>query len=146
MQAKVFSGWLKVHTLIGPLPHLLPLPGSTERSTSVQSRIDAIEILRRISPSYCELWQNMRTESAIPQRNAFLYYQVSLFYTFTLLIKSIQVLIDSTLRYNIVDQLIASTKLEMKHRVRWFERVFKNFQRIIKFDRINWRQSEAKRW
>lgn len=56
-----------------------------------------------MSPSFL-LWQNMRTNPLFPNRNPFL-YQRSPFIPNSLLRQNVEVKIDSTLRYNIVDEL-----------------------------------------
>ena len=67
-----------------------------------QSRIDSLN-LRRMSPSFL-LWQNMRTNPLFPYRNPFLRPE-SPFLPTPVTNQNVQVLIDSTLRYNIVDEL-----------------------------------------
>jgi cell surface protein SprA len=56
-----------------------------------------------MTPSYL-LWQNMSTNPLFPQQNPFYKPRIP-FYKPSPITQSIQVLIDSTLRYNIVDEL-----------------------------------------
>lgn len=70
--------------------------------STVPSKIDSLN-LRRISPSFL-LWQNMRTNPLFPSSNPFLKPR-SPFSAVPASTQDVQVLIDSTLRYNIVEKL-----------------------------------------
>jgi len=69
---------------------------------TTQTRIDSLN-QRRLTPSYL-LWQNMKTNPLYPRSNPFLKYQ-NPFYQPPPITQKIEVKVDSTLRYNIVDQL-----------------------------------------
>ncbi len=88
--------------LLGIIVFVLPINAQQVSTDSTQSRIDSLNI-RRLSPSFL-LWQNMRTNPLYPFRNPFL-QQRSPFLPVSPVQQDVQVLIDSTLRYNIVDQL-----------------------------------------
>ena len=74
---------------------------------STQTKIDSLN-LRRLSPSFL-LWQNMRTNPLFPYSNPFIRPR-SPFIPSSPIDQNVQVLVDSTLRYNILDQL-DSTRL-----------------------------------
>jgi cell surface protein SprA len=88
--------------LVALLVAISPVSAQQIAVDSTQSRIDSLNI-RRLSPSFL-LWQNMRTNPLNPNRNPFL-QQRSPFIPAPPVNQEINVLIDSTLRYNIVDQL-----------------------------------------
>jgi hypothetical protein len=58
---------------------------------------------RRLAPSFL-LWQNWRTNPLYPYRNPFL-NQKSPFFPSSALNSNVQVTMDSTLKYQVVDQL-----------------------------------------
>ncbi|OOG68648.1 cell surface protein SprA [Algoriphagus sp. A40] len=91
--------------LLGFLFALSPVSAQQVTVDSTQSRTDSLNI-RRLSPSFL-LWQNMRTNPLYPYRNPFLRSK-SPFIPTPPVDQEIKVLIDSTLRYNIVDQLDSS--------------------------------------
>ncbi|WP_449353839.1 T9SS outer membrane translocon Sov/SprA [Algoriphagus litoralis] len=88
--------------LLGFVLAISPLKAQQATADSTQSRIDSLNI-RRLSPSFL-LWQNMRTNPLYPQRNPFLLPR-SPFIPTPPLNQEVEVIVDSTLRYNIVDQL-----------------------------------------
>ena len=77
-------------------------PANAQQTSDTRSRTDSLN-LRRLSPSFL-LWQNMRTNPLYPYRNPFL-VQRSPFIPSPPVNRLIEVMVDSTLRYNIVDQL-----------------------------------------
>lgn len=74
----------------------------TANDTTSQARIDSLNA-RRMAPSFL-LWQNMRTNPLFPYRNPFL-QPSSPFLPNPILRQEVQVKVDSTLRYNIVDEI-----------------------------------------
>ncbi len=84
---------------------LASLPVSTlqaQQTTSPKSRIDSLNE-RRLAPSFL-LWQTRRTSPLYPYRNPFL-TQKSPFFPSSAVNRDVQVLMDSTLKYQVVDQL-----------------------------------------
>lgn len=77
-------------------------PVSAQEDSGSKARIDSLNA-RRISPSFL-LWQNMRTSPLFPYRNPF-FFQRSPFIPSPPLSQKIQVNIDSTLKYQIEEQL-----------------------------------------
>lgn len=88
--------------ILGFVLAITPAKAQQVAADSTKSRIDSLNI-RRLSPSFL-LWQNMRTNPLYPYRNPFLLPK-SPFIPAPPLAQEVTVLIDSTLRYNIVDQL-----------------------------------------
>ena len=82
-------------------------PVHAQQSPTPKTKIDSLN-QRRLSNSFL-LWQNMRTNPLYPYRNPF-FIQKSPFLPPSPIEKEIQVRVDSTLRYNLVD-LMDSTRL-----------------------------------
>lgn len=99
---RFLGSWPKLFILFGLLLAYSTSEAQQTNPDSVQSRIDSLN-LRRLSPSYL-LWQNMRTNPLYPTRNPFLRSQNPFFPT-SPITQNIEVKIDSTLRYNVVDQI-----------------------------------------
>ncbi len=99
---EIRSHWPVIVCLLGAILAIQPLNAQQINADSTQAQIDSLN-LRRLSPSFL-LWQNMRTNPLYPYRNPFLKAR-SPFDPPSPIEQEINVLIDSTLRYNIVDQL-----------------------------------------
>ena len=99
---EIRSHWPVIVCLLGAILAIQPLNAQQINADSTQAQIDSLN-LRRLSPSFL-LWQNMRTNPLYPYRNPFLKAK-SPFDPPSPIQQEINVLIDSTLRYNIVDQL-----------------------------------------
>jgi len=85
----------------------ISIPLHAQQSPTPKTKIDSLN-QRRLSNSFL-LWQNMRTNPLYPYRNPF-FIQKSPFLPPSPIEKDIQVRVDSTLRYNLVD-LMDSTRL-----------------------------------
>lgn len=94
--------WLAIFLLFGLILASTSSHAQQTNQPASQSRLDSLNI-RRMTPSFL-LWQNMRTNPLFPSRNQFQSPQ-SPFLPSPLTNQNVQVLIDSTLRYNIVDEL-----------------------------------------
>ncbi|WP_460319035.1 T9SS outer membrane translocon Sov/SprA [Algoriphagus taiwanensis] len=79
----------------------------TGERDSIQARIDSLNF-RRLAPSFL-LWQNLRTNPLFPYSNPFL-RQRSPFLPVSPVDQNVEVRMDSTLRYNIQDQ-VDSTRI-----------------------------------
>jgi cell surface protein SprA len=99
------SHWPVVICLLGALLAIQPLHAQQVAADSTKTQIDSLNF-RRLSPSFL-LWQNMRTNPLYPYRNPYLRAK-SPFIPAPPVEQEVKVLIDSTLRYNIVDQLDSS--------------------------------------
>lgn len=80
-------------------------PARSQQTAERKSQTDSLN-LRRISPSFL-LWQNMRTNPLYPYRNPFLVQQ-SPFIPSPPINREVNVVVDSTLKYSIVDQMDSS--------------------------------------
>lgn len=96
-QAPVFFVLLAWILFLSPLQ-----AQQTVQRDSTKTRLDSLN-QRRQQPSFL-LWQNMRTNPLFPYRNPFL-YQRSPLLPASPIQQSIEVKVDSTLRYQIADQL-----------------------------------------
>lgn len=88
--------------LMGWLLTIAPTTAQQVQKDSTQTRLDSLN-QRRLSPSFL-LWQNMRTNPLFPTRNPFL-YQRSPLLPVSPLRQEVGVKVDSTLRYQITEQL-----------------------------------------
>ena len=88
--------------LMGWLLTIAPTAAQQVQKDSTQTRLDSLN-QRRLSPSFL-LWQNMRTNPLFPTRNPFL-YQRSPLLPVSPLRQEVDVKVDSTLRYQITEQL-----------------------------------------
>jgi cell surface protein SprA len=88
--------------LLGLILEVSPSQAQQVGKDTIQSRIDSLTV-RRLSPSFL-LWQNMRTNPLYPYRNPFLRPK-SPFIPTPPVDQNVTVLVDSTLRYNIIDLL-----------------------------------------
>ena len=94
--------------LLGLLLAFLPISTlQAQQTANPKSRIDSLNE-RRLAPSFL-LWQTRRTAPLYPYRNPFL-TQKSPFFPSSPVNRDVQVLMDSTLKYQVVDQL-DSTRL-----------------------------------
>jgi cell surface protein SprA len=100
-------GWPLCFALIGLLSALNTSQAQQAGGVTNQGKIDSLN-QRRMSPSFL-LWQNMRTNPLFPNRNPYILPR-SPFIPNSPVNQEVQILVDSTLRYNIVDQL-DSTRL-----------------------------------
>lgn len=99
---RFFSSLPKCFILIGLLLAFTTSQAQQTNPDTVPPRIDSLN-QRRLTPSYL-LWQNLRTNPLFPQGNPFFKYQ-SPFYQAPPITQKIEVQLDSTIQYNIVDQL-----------------------------------------
>ena len=89
--------------LLGLLLAFLPISTlQAQQTANPKSRIDSLNE-RRLAPSFL-LWQIQRTAPLYPYRNPFL-TQKSPFFPSSPVNRDVQVLMDSTLKYQVVDQL-----------------------------------------
>ncbi len=96
------SSWPNYLITIGLLLAYSASYSQQTTTDSIQSRIDSLN-RRRMAPSYL-LWENLRTNPLFPQRNPFLQVQPP-FLRQSPIYQNVQVQGDSTLRYNVVDQI-----------------------------------------
>ena len=101
-RGKVLVSWPAIFLLLGLVLAFTSLQAQQTIPFASQSRMDSLN-LRRMSPSFL-LWQNMRTNPLFPYQNPFLRPE-SPFLPTPLTNQNVQVLIDSTLHYNIVEEL-----------------------------------------
>ena len=96
------GSWPVCFILFGLFLSLSPTQAQQTEADTTQTRIDSLN-KRRMSPSFL-LWQNMRTNPLFPSRNPYL-RPSSPFLPSPIIDQNVEVKIDSTLRYNIVDEL-----------------------------------------
>lgn len=99
---RFLGSWPELFILFGLLLAYSTSEAQQTNPDSVQSRIDSLN-RRRLTPSYL-LWQNLRTNPLFPSRNPFLQSQVP-FLQSSPITQNVEVKVDSTLRYNVVDQI-----------------------------------------
>ena len=99
---RFLGSWPELFILFGLLLAYSTSKAQQINPDSIQSRIDSLN-LRRLTPSYL-LWQNLRTNPLFPSRNPFLQSQIP-FYKSSPITQNVEVKVDSTLRYNVMDQI-----------------------------------------
>lgn len=96
------GSWLNCFILIGLLFAYSTSQAQETNTDTIPSKLDSLN-LRRVSPSFL-LWNNLRTNPLFPYRNPFLRPQ-SPFLPSPIIDQNIQVEVDTTLRYRIIDEL-----------------------------------------
>ncbi len=102
LSRRFIAGWRQCYILLSLLLVITTSQAQQTNPDTTQSRIDSLN-LRRMTPSYL-LWQNLRTNPLFPQRNPFFRSRVP-YYQPSPINQNIEVQVDSTLRYTIVDEL-----------------------------------------
>lgn len=99
---KFFGSWLKCFILFGLLLAYSASEAQQTSTDSLPTKIDSLNS-RRISPSFL-LWKNLRTNPLFPYSNPFI-QPSSPFLPAPLTNQNVQVKVDTTLRYTIIEEL-----------------------------------------